>query len=158
MDARYINPFINSMINTMEMMMGLTAEPQAPFIKGDNATQGDITGIIGFAEKNVTGSVALSFPKGAALKMFSALTGEVVSEITRDVEDSIGELANIVAGGAKTVLASEGLSFHISIPSVIVGPNHSITHKGRTPVIVVPFIVGEFKFVLEISMKFIDQE
>ncbi|MBD3166849.1 chemotaxis protein CheX, partial [bacterium] len=129
MDVKYINPFIQSLMNTVEMMLGVTPAMQAPYVKEDKVTQGDITGIIGFAERNITGSVALSFPSVTALNVYEMMTGEAVTEINRDVQDSIGELANIVAGGAKTELAKMGLSFHISIPSVIVGKNHAITHK-----------------------------
>jgi chemotaxis protein CheX len=153
MDVRYINPFINSTINTIEMMMGLTPEPKPPYTKENLTTQGDISGIIGFAEKNITGSVVLSFPDDTALKLYQALTGEEVFRITRDVEDSIGELTNIVAGGAKTVLASDGLTFNISIPSVIVGKNHTINSKVDAPILVVPFQLDKYRFVMEVSMK-----
>lgn len=153
MDVRYINPFINSLLNTVEMMMGMNPEAKPPYVKGDSLTQGDITGVIGFAEKNVTGSVALSFPEETALKLYSVLTGENVFRITKDVEDSVGELANIVAGGAKTELSKEGLTFHISIPSVIVGKNHTISNKVETPIVVIPFKVEDLHFHMEVSMK-----
>jgi chemotaxis protein CheX len=153
MDVKYINPFVESLINTLEMMMGMTPEPGSPYVKGDAITQGDITGVIGFAEKNITGAVVLSFPENAALKLYEALTGEAVSNLSRDVEDSIGELTNIVAGGAKTVLAKDGFSFHISIPSVIVGKNHSISHTVETPIVVIPFSYEDLVFSMEVSMK-----
>lgn len=153
MDVRYINPFVDSTINTIEMMMGLNPVPKPPYTKSDMITQGDISGIIGFAEKNITGSVVLSFPEDTALKLYAAMTGEDVFRISRDVEDSIGELTNIVAGGAKTVLAEEGLSFNISIPSVIVGKNHTITSKLDEPIIVIPFQLDKYRFVMEVSMK-----
>jgi chemotaxis protein CheX len=152
MDVKYINPFINSLINTLEMMMGMSPDAKSPYIKGDSITQGDITGIIGFAEKNITGSIALSFPQDTALKIYNAMTGDNVFRVTRDVEDSIGELTNIVAGGAKTVLAAEGYSFHISIPSVIVGKNHQINHKANAPIVVIPFQVESIRFSMEVSM------
>ncbi len=155
MDVRYVNPFINSVINTVETMVGTTPEPKPPYVKKDQMTQGDITGIIGFAEKNISGSIALSFPEDAALKIYNAITGENIISISKDVEDSIGELTNIVAGGAKTVLAEEGLSFNISIPSVIVGKNHTISHKADSPVIVIPFALVKNRFSMEITMKII---
>ena len=156
MDQKYLNPFINSLINTFEMMLGLNPEPREPQPKGEDSTNGDITGLVGFAEANVIGSVAVSFPTEAALRLYNAMTGEEITEITRDVEDSIGEISNIVAGGAKTVFAAEGLSFHISIPSVIVGRKHSITHKTETPVYIVPFDMDGLEFIMEVSMKLLD--
>jgi len=153
MDVKYINPFINATINTMETMMGLSIEPKPPYTKDKLQTQGDISGVIGFAEKNVSGSVVLSFPEETALKLYAALTGDKVFQITRDVEDSIGELTNIVAGGAKTVLAAQGLTFNISIPSVIVGKNHTINTKIDSPIIVIPFQFDRLRFVMEVTMK-----
>ncbi|MCB2210808.1 chemotaxis protein CheX [bacterium] len=156
MDVRYINPFINSLINTLKMMMDLDAVAATPFVKDNSKTSGDITGVIGFAEKKIMGSVALSFPEKAALMLFEGMTGEATDEINRDVEDCIGEVANIVAGGAKTEMAGQGLSFNISVPSVVVGQNHSIRHKAETPVIVIPFSVKDETFVMEVTMKLTD--
>jgi chemotaxis protein CheX len=156
MDVKYINPFVNSLINTVKMMMGLEATPGSPYIKEDKMTLGDITGVIGFAEKKVMGSVALSFPKDTALLLFKHMTGMAEEEINRDVEDCIGEVANIVAGGAKTALAGQGLSFNISIPSVVVGEKHTIRHRADTPVIVIPFTVKDFNFILEVTMKLVE--
>jgi len=81
------------------------------------------------------------------------MTGVAEKEVNRDVEDCIGEVANIVAGGAKTTLAGHGLSFNISIPSVVVGDKHSIRHRADTPVIVIPFTVKNYDFILEVTMK-----
>jgi len=135
------------------MFMGDSPEPKAPYVKGEALTQGDITGVIGFAENNVTGAIVLSFPEETAVKLYSSMTGENIFKINHDVEDSIGEITNIVAGGAKTVLAEEGLSFHISIPSVIVGKNHSISHTIEIPIIVIPFTINKLRFSMEVSMK-----
>ncbi len=153
MEVKYINPFMTAVSNTMEMMLGIAPGRQAPYLKKDKLTKGDITGLIGFAEKNVTGSVALSFTQDAALWIYQLMTGEEQQSLTRDVQDSIGELTNIVAGGAKTALAEEGLSFHISIPSVIVGKDHLISHKLNIPVVAIPFKLEDHTFLMEVSMK-----
>jgi len=62
-------------------------------------------------------------------------------------------LANIVAGRAKKDLSEDGLSFHISIPTVVVGKNHSLGHKVDIPAVVVPFNIGKNTFTMEVSMK-----
>ncbi len=156
MDVKYINPFISSFTNTVKTMMDLDVKTLKPYIRDETATLGDITGVIGFAEKKIMGSVALSFPKEAALILYEGMTGEREEELTPDVEDCIGEVANMVAGGAKTVLASQGLSFNISVPSVVVGENHTIRHRAETPIVVIPFLVEEIKFVMEVTMKIMD--
>jgi chemotaxis protein CheX len=153
MDVKFINPFVNSVINTLATMAGKTPVRLAPSLKQDNRAKGDISGIIGFAGKSVHGSVALSFPQATALKIYSLMLGENVTTINEAVQDIVGELANIVAGGAKTEFEKEGMAFHISIPTVVVGRNHSIIHKCSTPVVLIPFRLESCDFVMEISVK-----
>lgn len=153
MDAQYINPFVVALVNSLETMLNITPERGTPYLKKEGQTQGDISAIIGFAGPNVTGSVALSLPTPVALKFYSLMMGEKVYRITNDVQDVVGELANIVAGGAKTELSAQNITFNISIPTVVVGPGHTIGHKGDIPVMVIPFEIGKHRFVLEVTMK-----
>jgi chemotaxis protein CheX len=81
------------------------------------------------------------------------MVGDVATKISNDVQDTVGELANIVAGGAKTEFDKQGMAFHISIPTVVVGQNHTIIHKGNTPVVLLPFRLESLEFVMEISLK-----
>ncbi|MDP8208521.1 MAG: chemotaxis protein CheX [Candidatus Electryonea clarkiae] len=157
MNVKYVNPFISSVMNTMEMMVGMTPERQTPYVKDNILTQGDITGIIGFAESKVTGSIALSFPQETALEVYKMMTGETAHNLNSNVQNMIGELANIIAGGAKTTLAEEGLTFHVSIPSVIVGKNHKVSHNLNVPAVVIPFTMGNFSFLVEVSIELKDR-
>jgi chemotaxis protein CheX len=77
--------------------------------------------------------------------------GEEVSEITDEVKDAVGEIANMIAGGAKSALAQKGFTFRIAIPSIVVGKNHEVAHKGSGPCLVVPFHLDEQTFWLEVS-------
>lgn len=153
MDVRFINPFINAVANTLATMAGKTPVRLAPSLKSDSIAKGDISGIIGFAGRNVHGSVALSFPEETALKIYALMMGETLPNLNKDVQDTVGELANIVAGGAKTELDALGLAFHISIPTVVLGKNHTIIHKGSAPVVLIPFQLESCSFVMEISFK-----
>ena len=153
MDAKYINPFVLALVNAMETMMGVSPERGTPYLKREGNTQGDVSAIIGFAGPSVTGSVTLSLPTPVALKFYCLMVGERVFRITGDVQDVVGELANIVAGGAKAELSKENITFNISIPTVVVGHGHSIGHRGDIPVMVIPFEVGKHRFVMEVTMK-----
>jgi len=153
MEARFINPFVLALVNALETMLNITPERGSPYLKREGQTQGDISAIIGFAGPTVTGSVALSLPTPVALKFYSLMMGEKVYRITNDVQDVVGELANIVTGGAKTELSKEGVTFNISIPTVVVGPGHTIGHKGDVPVMVIPFEIGKHRFVMEVTMR-----
>ncbi len=153
MNAEIINPFVRALFDIFETMVGLTPVREAPYIKNNSMSQGDVTGVIGFAEKDLLGSVALSFSNKAAIKVYNAMMDENITKLTPGVQDLVGELTNIVAGGAKKEFAKDGLSFHISIPIIVVGRNHAIRHQFNVPVLVVPFKLDEDTFILEVSMK-----
>ena len=82
-------------------MAGIQVVRDKPFLKKDNVTTGDITGIIGLADKLMSGSIALTFPEKTILKIYENMMGEAATEISAEVQDLVGELANMVAGGAK---------------------------------------------------------
>jgi len=158
MDVRYINPFVKSVSNATLTMLGIEALPLQPLVKNETRASGDISGIIGIASAAIYGSVALSMPSETALALYNKMMGDSQTEINGDVRDMIGELANIVAGSSKKEMAEQNLSFDISIPTVVVGKNHVISHMGGIPVVVIPFKFGEHRFEMEISIKVRNEE
>ncbi|MCF7811269.1 chemotaxis protein CheX [bacterium] len=153
MNVEIINPFINAVISTFETMVGLKPILKSPYVKNGSKTEDDITGVIGFTESSINGSVALSFPIRTALRVYNAMMGENKTEINQDVQDLIGELTNIVANDAKQSLAKMDMLFHVSIPTIIVGKDYSLRHQLSIPVIAVPFSIDKDSFTLEISIK-----
>jgi len=153
MDTIYIDPFVDSVFNAMKTMLGESPERINVKTSTANFVHGDVSGIVGFASNNIFGSVALSFPTKTAIKCYNMMVGDNTNDFSDDVRDTIGELTNIVAGGAKKIYADQGLSFDISIPTIVVGENHSLAHKGGTPVVAIPFALGGLQFIMEISIK-----
>lgn len=153
MRAEYINPFVNSVYNTMETMLGIKPVRLDIEITDESSIKGDVSGIIGFADKKIFGVVALSFPEKTVLSIYQKMMGERVARINAEVQDIVGELANIVAGGAKKELSHMGFSFHISIPTVVVGKSHKLGHRFGTPLVVVPFKLNKDIFTMEVGMK-----
>ena len=153
MKIEYINPFINSINNAMETMVGISPERKEPVVKEESSTTSDVSGMIGFAEKNISGSVALSFPSATILKVFEKMMGAPADGINGEVEDIVGELTNIVVGGAKKEFSELGYPYHLSIPMVVSGKNHSIKHKHDKPITVISFSIDSNDFTMEISLK-----
>ena len=108
-----------------------------------------IYGIIGLSG-GAKGAVIISFPTKTALATVSAFIGLNVTQIDADVTDAVGELANIIAGAAKADLA--GLNVTISLPSVVIGPNHKVTTPKDIPSIVIPFTCVHGDFVVEVCI------
>ena len=70
-----------------------------PAIKHSPVASYDISGIIGMSG-DVAGLVVISFPVATAEKVVSALTGTPMTASHADFSDAIGELVNMVSGGA----------------------------------------------------------
>ncbi|MFH0881698.1 MAG: chemotaxis protein CheX [bacterium] len=157
MRIEYVKPFIESVIKTMEMMLGVKPRVQKPYLKGTQPNWGDVSGIIGFAGEKVIGSVAISMPQRSALGVYKLMMSDTVTDITPDIQDSIGELTNIVAGNAKNFFAERNMHFNLTVPSVIVGKRHNISYKENDKVLVIPFDMDNAPFVLELLLKVADE-
>lgn len=91
----------------------------------------EVTAIVNVAGK-AEGTVALSFSRSAALAVLARLVGEESTIIGPQVCDAVGELANMVAGNAKSKLAD--LELTLSIPTVIFGRNRIVRYpRGVVP-------------------------
>ncbi len=145
-------PFVNAVKSTMEMMVGLEAIPKRSYMK-EEPTPGEVSGVIGLAGRKVLGSLALKFPQDLLVKVFQSMTGEDVPEPTQPVYDTVAELANIVAGSAKTTYSELGIHFNIAIPYVAIGKDHQISYGPDEEVVVVPCGIDGETFYLEIMMK-----
>ncbi len=150
MNVSYVNPFIMSTIETFKTMLNTDAKPDKITIKEGTAPLYDVSGVIGLTGE-AHGSIAISFPKLAALRIVSEMLGTAIKIIGPDVIDGIGELANIIAGNAKQRLTQ--YSLNISLPNVVVGKNHSLTPPVGAKAIVVPFISSLGNFAMEVSLK-----
>ena len=150
MQPEYITPFISSIQNVFGTMLQLPVQIGEPSIKNSPTTSYDVSGIIGMSG-DVTGSVVLSFPLEAAERMVSLFCGMELPSDSPDFPDAIGELVNMVSGGAKAQF--DGKTVSITTPSVVIGANHRINVPSDTPVIVIPCQTDCGEVALEIAIK-----
>ena len=136
MKVEYINPFITSTISVFDTMLGCKLSRKDPYVKGSPSPEHEISGIIGLSGK-AKGTVVLSLSEEAALKAASAMMGEPVEELNADVIDAVGEMTNMIAGGAKAQL--EKLEMNLSIPNVITGKGHTVEFPRDATPICIPF-------------------
>lgn len=143
MEAKFVNPFLSSLLNVLNTMAQLELKPQAPRLKKDDVARGDVSGVIGMIGPTTKGSFSISFDKSLSLEIMNRMLGERPKAITDEVTDMVGEITNMVTGGAKRILADEGYEFNMATPIVVSGPGHTIQHKTDGPKILMPF-VSEF--------------
>lgn len=135
-NAQYINPFLASAVNVFRTVLDCELKRGTLFLKGNVQPNHEISGVIGLSGK-AAGTVVLSLGREVALKATEVMTGDAPPELNADVVDAIGELTNMIAGSAKSQL--EQFEMSISLPSVIIGHNHSVAFPRNTVPIGIPF-------------------
>ena len=153
MDVRLINPFIEATVNVVTTMANLQVEAGKPAVKQDRKTWGEVTGIIGFTGYQANGNMLLSFDKPTILKVVSAMLMEEFTEVDDSIVDAVGELTNMVSGGAKGKLSELGFHFEMARPVMIVGSELEVKQLGETPVIQIVFSTEAGSFAIEASLE-----
>lgn len=153
MDVNIINPFITSAINVIQTMAFTPVTPGKPKVKEDNSTFGAVTGLIGLAGENCAGNMVISFDEKAILAIVGKMLGEEIPGINKDVVDAVGELTNMISGGAKSELAEMGYVIRMSIPVMIVGRELELSQLTKRPVLAIPMSIAEGAFVIEAQLS-----
>lgn len=149
MDVLFVNAFVASIANVFKTMVNLDVSVGKPTLKNAQLVSAEVSGVIGLSG-DVQGSVVLSFQGDTASKVASAFAGTEMSTDHPDFCDAIGELANMVAGNAKKDFV--GYNASISLPSVIVGPGHTVSQSKASPYLVIPCATRLGSFNVEIAL------
>lgn len=153
MKAEYLNPFVHATKNVLSTMARTNLNVQKPHLKNGVASFGDVTGIIGLASEAVEGSMTISFPSACIITVVSRmLMEEPKAAIDNDIVDAVGEITNMICGGAKAEFEKLGLKFDLATPTMVTGKGVEIHHRSNVPIIVLPFQADCGTFVLEANL------
>lgn len=123
---------------------------QKPQKKTNEVACGEVSGVIGMIGPQVKGSMSITFGKDLASHIMHTMLGESVDEIDDQVRDMVGEMTNMICGGAKNALAEQNYQFEMATPVIISGSNHIIQHKVDGPKIILTFTSDKGNAYLEI--------
>ena len=151
MNVKFINPFLDSTVNVLSTMAAVHPIPGKPFLKQQEETCGDVSGIIGLTG-SARGSMAISFSTGSILQIVRNMLGEEHDSVDSDICDAVGELTNMVSGDARKRLEQEGLSITASLPTVVTGRDHVINHVLPGPSIIIPFDTEKGPFYVDVCL------
>ncbi|WP_413113868.1 chemotaxis protein CheX [Thaumasiovibrio sp. DFM-14] len=139
MRAEFVNPFLASLLNVLKTMASMELAPQKPRLKKDEVARGDVSGLIGMVGPQTRGSFSITFEENLALEIMQRMLGERPNSVNEEVTDMVGEITNMVTGGAKRILSEKGYDFNMATPAVVSGRGHTITHKSEGSIILMPF-------------------
>ncbi len=149
MNVEYIKPFLTSTVAVFNTMLGCKLIAGKPFAKNHCQPEHHVSGIIGLSGR-AKGAVVLSLDKNVALDATTILLKEQQHELNGDVADAVGELTNIIAGGAKAQL--KHLAMSVSLPTVAIGKSHSIEFPKNVTPICIPFTCEWGSVAVEIGL------
>jgi chemotaxis protein CheX len=136
MKVEYINPFIKSVNNVFNLMLNCDLVRGDIFLKDSHLLEHFVSGVIGLSGK-AEGVVVLSLCHNSALEATSTLLMEQSTKIDNVVVDAVGELTNMIAGGAQAQL--EHLEMRMGLPTVITGRSTTIDFPKDSTPICIPF-------------------
>ena len=153
LEASILNPFVESVILTMDIMCKIKASRFCIGMKDKGqVVPGDISGMIGFTG-DLKGLIALTFPTGLAVQAVSNMIGEQLSDMNLITHDGIAEVTNITSGHAKGKLKGNGFNIAMSLPSIIIGTGHCISTPIGINSVLVGFQTPIAPFWLEIALR-----
>jgi len=150
MRAQDINPFILSVTEFCISMLDSEVKVGKPKYPEINEKSRDMIGIIGMSG-TAQGLVALKLPVDTALKMVGKMIGTKYDRVDSSIIDGVGEMVNIIAGGAKAKF--HGHNITLSLPTVVRGCMYNISNIENAVFLSIPFETELGDFSLLITFK-----
>jgi chemotaxis protein CheX len=147
--ARYVISATKEVFETMVMM---ELEDQYPLTEPVTRFKFSITGMVGLAG-TYTGILSIHCPQDLAMKITSNMLGMDVEEIGEDVNDALGEIANMLGGHVKQVLSKGGMDLNLSLPTVIFGSEYSVNCMSDKDCVIIPFSWHDDKFLVGLTLR-----
>ncbi|MDR0520854.1 MAG: chemotaxis protein CheX [Planctomycetaceae bacterium] len=151
-DIDYINPVVAGLEEAFTTMLNCSVERTGIGLMENNQALYPVSGIIGVSGKGV-GTIVLSMQPSVAIKAAEVmLMTDDITEVNDDVLDAVGEITNMVCGGAKAKLAQ----FHLnmSLPNILCGDNCRLHFPQNAHPISIPFKCAWGMLALQIGFTF----
>lgn len=149
MNVEYINPFVVSAVEVFSTMLKCQLSRGELSLNNNFHPEHEVSGVIGLSG-NVFGTVIVSLDRQVALAATGALCGETPDTIDSLVIDAVGELTNMIAGRAKSMLAQ--LDMKLALPTVITGKNHMISFGSSAQTICIPYTCEWGELSIEVGL------
>ncbi len=143
---------IDATVEIFSTMVMMDVSVDNDDVEESGELQNTITGLIGLAGSH-KGVLAIHIPYPVAMAITSNFLGMDINEINEDVEDAVGELANMLAGNVKTVLTGNGRDIDLSLPSTISGSSYNFQPSKDVIKVVVEFGTITGTFLVELQLE-----
>jgi chemotaxis protein CheX len=145
--------FVGEISNIFATMVGV---PDVNYLSQEDeaVTQltDSVTAMVGLAG-TCNGIVSIHTPQTLALKFAAQMLGMDVSEVADDINDALGEIANMIGGSFKHHLSNGGNDIKLSTPSVVAGTNYSFTTANHGKSLTLNFSADGEEFKVSVVLE-----
>ena len=150
LDPIYVTAFIEATQNVFQRMLHQTVSFGKPLTGRLPHLENDVSAIVGMTG-DVVGTVVLSLPAATTSKIVERFVGSPIDMENDDFADAVGELVNMISGGAKAKF--QGKQVRISCPSVVIGEGHTVQQPSDSVCISIPCESSCGGFCVDVSIK-----
>jgi chemotaxis protein CheX len=144
--------FIQSTQNVLQILAELDCKVGTLGLKRDSKTFGEVTGNIEMLDPKGSLTLTISFEEKVILYVVSKMMMEEITTIDENAIDTVGEITNMICGGAKAGLSPLGYVFNMARPSMIQGKHIDLTHQTQLTTYTIPFSTLHGSFVLDFTI------
>lgn len=156
-DVNYVNPFLKAAIDIFYEKAQLESSKDFVFIREENDTLGEITGLIPISCDKYSGSLAITFPHHLFLDIMNRIqngdSSSTKDEISETDKNIFKEICHEIFERGKEELGVEVTGLTNSLPEIITGENHLIPHVVDTQILAVYFNTEFGEYVMECCLK-----
>ncbi|MDD5456662.1 MAG: chemotaxis protein CheX [Candidatus Margulisbacteria bacterium] len=153
MNVDFINPFIIATTNVLkeiipdiEMTRGTLGKQKNPIVTRGCASLIGVTG-------DVEGRVVLDMDQQTAINLAGGMLSEKLDHFDNLVSSTINEIANMICGGAISILINAGKNLDISAPTMFTGRNLEIYDSAKVgEALVVPIESNYGQIIINVAM------
>ncbi|OEU70688.1 MAG: hypothetical protein BA864_00450 [Desulfuromonadales bacterium C00003093] len=145
--AKKIIKSTEEIFNTM-IFMEISAGD--PLTEGKEVLDCHISAMIGLTG-DFSSMLAIHCPGTVGMAITGEMLGMDVEEVDADVKDTLGEIANMVAGGIKQAFAAENVRLELSIPTTVSGKSYTVSSPTKSNRVIIPFDLEQGRFFVEMK-------
>lgn len=137
MQLNFLNPVLDACQNVMVSMADLPFNPGKVELREVTEPQlgATTTGLICMKSAARRASVAIIFSDPMLENIALRMLPDDSQQNQFLAFDLVGEISNMIIGGAKALLLRQGYNFEITLPTVISGHEYLIAHQATAPIV-----------------------
>ena len=153
MQVEQIHPFVESAREVLSQVVGGPVAAGRLRLQPTPAPCRGVAAVVGLAGQ-VEGRVILDMDRETALRLAARMNGEPMPAFTALAQDTLAELASMMAGRAVTTLHDRGFRLEPAPPLLMVGDNMIVTSPGPAlEALVIPLDTGLGEVMVNVAVR-----